>query len=153
MPASTKVVTSAGSSLAISAAVPATNTSTAYAALTWTPIAQITDLGSTGREYNLVSHQPLAERGVVQLKGSYTDGQKTVQAAYVPGDPGQVIVATALDDDAQYSFKETYQNGTVKYFQAQVTSAPVNVGGTDSITAVTVNLSIKSGSLITVQPA
>lgn len=153
MPGATEAFTSAGSELAISAALPATLTKTAYAALTYTDIVEITDLGSTGRTYNIVNHQPLSTRGVVKLKGSFNDGAKTVQAAYAPGDPGQALVATALDDDAFYSFKETLQDGTIKYFQAQVTSAPVNIGTVDSVTGTTFNLEIKSGSIVTALPA
>lgn len=153
MPANTKAMTSAGSTLAISAALPATVTPTAYAALTYTTIGEITDLGSTGRTYNEVTHSPLASRGVVKLKGSYNDGTKTVQAAYAPGDAGQTLVQTALNDDAFYSFKETLQNGAVIYYQAQVMSAPVNVGSVDTVTGTTFGISIKSGTIKVVQPA
>lgn len=153
MAGSTEAFTSAGSELAISAALPASPTAILYAALTWVDIAEITDQGSTGRTYAIVNHQPLSTRGVVKLKGSFNDGTKTVQAAYAPGDPGQALVATALDDDAFYAFKEVLQDGTIQYFQAQVTSAPVNVGTVDSVTGTTFNLEIKSGSLITVLPA
>lgn len=152
MPGATEAFSSAGSELAISAALPATPNAAGFAALTWVDIAEITDLGSTGRTYNIINHQPLATRGVVKLKGSFNDGAKTVQAAYAPGDPGQVLVATALDDDAFYAFRETLQDGTIKYFLAQVTSAPTNVGTVDSITGTTFNLEIKSGSLLTVLP-
>lgn len=153
MPGATEAFTSAGSELAISATLPASPTAILYAALTWVDIAEITDQGATGRTYNIVNHQPLSTRGVVKLKGSFNDGAKTVQAAYAPGDAGQALVATALDDDAFYAFKETLQDGTINYFQAQVTSAPVNIGTVDSVTGTTFNLEIKSGTLITVLPA
>ena len=153
MPGATEAFTSAGTEYAISAARPTSLTKTAYAALSWTDIAEVTDGGSTGRTYNTVTHQPLATRGVVKLKGSYNDGDKVLQAAYAPGDPGQALVATALDDDDFYSFRETLQDGTIKYFQAQVSSAPVNIGGVDSVTGTTFNLSIKSGTIVTALPA
>jgi hypothetical protein len=88
----------------------------------------------------------------VKLKGSYNDGTKTVQAAYAPGNAGQALVATALDDDSFYSFKETLQDGTIKYFQAMVASAPVNVGTVDQVTGTTFNVEIKSGSIVTDLP-
>lgn len=153
MPGATEAFTSAGTAYAISAALPASLTKTAYAALSWTVIAEITDGGSTGRTYNSVTHQPLSTRGVVKLKGSYNDGDKVLQAAYAPGDVGQALIATALDDDDFYSFRETLQDGTIKYFQAQVMSAPVNVGGVDSVTGTTFNLGIKSGTIVTALPA
>jgi hypothetical protein len=153
MAGATSAFTSAGTSIAISAALPATVTPTAYAALTYTEIGEITDGGAIGRTYNMVNHSPLATRGVVKLKGSYDDGTMTVQAAYAPGGAGQALVETALDDDDFYSFKVTLQDGTIKFFQAQVTSAPVNIGGVDTVTGTTFNLSIKSGSIKTVLPA
>lgn len=153
MSGATEAFTSAGTTIAISAALPASITQTAYAALTYTPIGEVTDGGSSGRTYNVVNHNPLGSRGTVKLKGSYDDGTKTIQAAYAPGDAGQALVATALDDDAFYSFKETLQDGTVRYFQAQVTSAPVNIGTVDTVTGTTINLSIKSGTIIDVLPS
>lgn len=153
MAASTEPVTSAGSTIAISATLPASLTSTAYAALTFTDIGEVTDGGSIGRTYNTVNHSPLASRGVVKLKGSFDDGTMTLQLAYAPGDAGQVLLETALDDDDFYAFELTLQNGTIVYFQAQVTSAPINVGTVDTITGMTVNLAIKSGSIIKKHPA
>lgn len=153
MAGATQAMTSAGTQIAISAALPATITPTAYAALTYLPIGEVTDGGAIGRTYNMVNHNPLATRGVVKLKGSYDDGTMTLQMAYAPGNTGQALVETALDDDDFYSFKVTLQDGTIKYFQAQVTSAPINIGGVDTVTGSTVNLSIKSGTIKTVLPA
>lgn len=153
MAANTEAMTSAGSTLAISAALPATVTPTAYAALTFTTIGEITDLGAIGRTYNEVTHSPIGTRGLVKLKGSFNDGTKTVQAAYAPGNAGQALVQTALDDDAFYSFKETLQNGAVIYYQAQVLSAPINIGSVDTVTGTTFQISLKSGTIKIVQPA
>lgn len=152
MAGATEAFTSAGSTLAISASLPTTVTQTDYAALTYTTIGEITDLGATGRVYQIVRHNPLATRGTVKLKGSYDDGTKTVQAAYAPGDAGQALLATALDDDDFYSFKETLQDGTIKYFQAMVASAPVNIGTVDQVTGTTFSVEIKSGSIVTDLP-
>ena len=144
--------TAAGTTIAISAGLPASVTATAYAALSFTTIGEVTDPGALGRTYNTVTHSPLAERGVVKLKGSYNDGTMTLQAAYAPGDSGQALVETAVDDDAYYSFKITFQDGMVKYFQAMVMSAPVTVGSVDAIVSVAIGLEVKSGSIKTVAP-
>jgi len=149
MPGSTEAMTSAGTTLAISAALPASITKTAYAALTYTPIGEVTDGGTIGRTYNIVNHNPLATRGTVKLKGSYDDGTMAIKMAYAPGNAGQALVETALDDDAFYAFELTLQDGTIKYFEAQVSSAPVAVGTVDTITGSTVNLNIKSGTIVT----
>lgn len=153
MAASTEAHTAAGTTIAISAGLPAAVTATGYAALTYTLIGEITDPGSLGRTYAVVTHSPLAERGVVKLKGSYNDGTMTLQAAYAPGDAGQILVNTAVDDDEYYSFKITFQDGEIKYCQAIVMSAPVTIGSVDSIVTVSMGLEVKSGSIKTVAPA
>lgn len=153
MAGATEAFTSAGTTIAISAARPASVTPTAYAALTYTTVGEITDAGSIGRTYNEVTHSPLGTRGTQKLKGSYNDGTQTLQLAYAPGNAGQALIQTALDDDDYYSFKATLQDGTIAYYQALVMSAPLNIGGVDTVTNSTVGLSIKSGSIKIVLPA
>jgi hypothetical protein len=59
-----KVRTSAGTQLFISATQPATYDKTGFAAVAqFTAVAEITDLGSFGKKYNLVSFNPLGSRG------------------------------------------------------------------------------------------
>jgi hypothetical protein len=150
MTAATQAFTTAGSVLAISAVAPTTNTKTAYAALTWATIGEIEDLGNVGRVYNTVTFSPISSRAVRKIKGSYNDGQQALKMAYVAGDAGRIIVDAALLDDAFYSFKLTLQDGTIIYYRAQVSSAPIELGGVDSITMSTVNLELKSGTIIIV---
>lgn len=153
MPGATSAFTAAGTSLAISAALPASLTATAYDALTYTEIGEITGAGTVGRTYNIVNHQPLATRGVVKLKGSFDDGTVQAPAAYAPGDAGQVLVQTALDSDNFYAFKETLQDGTKIFYQAQVTSAPITADGVDSIVSTSISLAVKSGTIKIKLPA
>jgi hypothetical protein len=152
MPGATEAFTSAGTTLALSATLPASLSASAYGVPVYTLIGEVTDAGSLGRTYAVVNHQPLATRGTVKLKGSFDDGTMTVQMAYAPGNAGQVLLETALDDDDFYAFKMVLQDGTIKFFQAMVTSDPVNVGTVDTVTGATVNLAVKSGTIITVLP-
>lgn len=153
MPGATESSTHAGTKLSISAALPASLTKTAYAALSYTEIGEVTDAGEVGRTYNLVDHQPLSTRGVQQRKGSFRDGTPTVQIAYAPGDPGQIMLETALDDDDYYSFKEELQNGSIIYYQALVTAFPVSGGNVDTIVMSPLTLAIKAGSIVKSHPA
>lgn len=153
MPAATEAFTAAGAKVYLSAGIPASLTKSGYAALTYTEIGEVTDAGQIGRVYNMVSHQPLGKRGVVKLKGSYNDGDPSIQAAYAPGDAGQVLVQTALNSDAFYSVKHLLQDGTIIYSQAQVTSAPVAIGTVDTVVGTTINLATKSGSIVFAYPA
>lgn len=154
MPGSTEAFTAAGATLHISAALPATLTKTAYAALSFTEIGEVTDGGGgIGRTYNLVTHNPLKTRAQRNLKGSFNDGTQTPQMAYAPGDAGQILLQTALDDDAFYSLKWTLQDGTIIYFQAQVTALPTTIGGVDTIVGSAPTLAVKSGTLVRSFPA
>jgi hypothetical protein len=148
MAITTAAFTSAGTVISVSAALPATLTKTAYAALTWAPIGEVVDGGAIGRTYNIVTHNPLASRATRNLKGSYNDGTVAVQAAYASGDAGQVLVQAALLLDVAYAFKFALQDGTIIYCKAQVASAPVNIGTVDSVTGVSFNLAVDSGSTI-----
>jgi hypothetical protein len=146
----TAAFTAAGAIIAISAALPTTLTKTAYAALTFTTVGEITEIGAIGRVYNMVTHNPLATRATIKLKGSYDDGSPAMKAAYASGDAGQVIMQAALLSDAQYAFKITLQSGDIIYAEGQVSSAPINVGSVDTIVGVDFNLALKSGTIIIV---
>jgi len=136
-------ITSAGTTLGISATLPATFDATGFNAVSHTLIGEITDIsGDIGRVYNLVTHNPLATRATVKKKGSYQSGSMTVQLAIDNDDAGQVIAQAALLSDANYSFKLTLQNGDIVYFEGIVMGFPLNVGGVDTITNGTLTLEI-----------
>lgn len=140
------VRTSAGTTIGISSSAPATFNATGYDALTFTSIGEVTDLGEFGREYNLVTHNPLASRGTVKKKGSFNEGTTTVAVGLDTDDAGQILVKTASTSDSDYYFKITTQNGDIYYFAAQVMSFKVSVAGVDSISSATINLEITTNS-------
>ena len=147
-----KAFTSAGTKLHISASTPATYNSTGFAALTWTEIGEVSEMGEFGRQYNLVTFNTLGDRRTVKRKGSYNDGTIACQMARVPDDAGQTILVTAVNSDASYSIKVTLQDGTVFYTTAQVMSYTTNIGNVDQITSATVNLEIDNDILEVAAP-
>lgn len=140
------VHTSAGSTFKISAGTPATFDSTGYAALTFTTVGEITDLGEFGREYALVTHQPVGSRGTQKKKGSYNEGSITLQLGLDTDDAGQVLCKQARDSDAAYSILVTTQNGDKYYGQALVMVFKVGAGGVDSITTATCTFELTTTS-------
>ncbi len=140
------VRTSAGTTIHVSAGTPATFDSTGYAALTYTSVGEVTNLGEFGREYNLVTHNPVATRATVKKKGSYNEGSISLEVGLDTDDAGQILLKTASASDANHSFKITTQNGDVYYFQAQVMSFRVSVGGVDDITSASIMLELTSNS-------
>lgn len=134
--------TSAGSTIGVSAALPATNDDTGFNALTFTLIGEVTDLGEFGKVYNRVDHLPLASRQIVKRKGSFDNGTIQMVAALDNDDAGQIILQAAADSDNAYAFEITTQSGDLYNFQALVMSESVSVGTTDQITSVTFQLEI-----------
>lgn len=134
------VMTSAGSVLAVAAGNPATYDVSGYEALFGgspggLTVGEITDFGEFGREFALVTHNPVATRGTQKFKGSFNEGTMQLQIGADTEDEGQELMRQAADDDAPYSFRLTAQNGDIYYFQAMVMSWRLSVGGVDSITS------------------
>ena len=137
-------MTSAGTTLAIVAGVPATFDETGFETLApYTTIGEITDIGGDiGRTYNLVTHNSLADRSTRKYKGSFNSGSMTLTLALDPDDAGQALMEAALASDSAYSFKLVRQDGTVRYFRGMVMSFPENYGGVDAITTRTATIEI-----------
>lgn len=140
------VRTSAGTTIAVSASTPATFDGTGYNELSWTAVGEVVNLGEFGREYNVITHNPVGTRGTVKKKGSFNEGQIALQVGLDTDDAGQILLKAAAASDNDYSFRITTQNGDKYYFQAQVSSFKVGVGGVDDITSATINLEITSNS-------
>ncbi len=140
--AASKAFTSAGTKLYMSASLPATYNQAGFAALSFTEVGEISDLGEFGRQYNLVTFNPLGDRRTVKRKGSYNDGTIAAQMARVPTDAGQIIVTAAVNSDLSRSIKIVLQDGTIFYTTVQVMSYTTNVGSVDQITSATVNMEI-----------
>jgi hypothetical protein len=140
------VRSSAGTTLKIGASQPATFDATGYNALTLTTVGEVTDLGEFGREFNLITHNPLGNRGTVKLKGSFNEGSITCQLGLDTDDAGQILCKAASLADADYSCLITTQNGDKYYFQAKVMSFKVGVGSVDGVTTASVTLELTTNS-------
>lgn len=127
-------ITAAGSTLAISAAAPATQDAAGYAALTYTVIGGVEKIGTIGATFAKVEFQPL-NGPKEKLKGSADYGSLQPSMAHNETDAGQVLLRTAADDTANalYSVKVTYQDGSKRYFQGRVFGYPENTDGADTV--------------------
>ena len=136
------VRTAAGATIGISATAPTTFNKTGWEAATFTPIGEVTDLGEFGREYNLVTHNPLATRATQKKKGSYNEGAISLGLGLDNKDAGQILLKTASQSDNDYYFCITLQSGDKYFFPAQVMSFKTNVGSVDNIVNASVTLEI-----------
>lgn len=136
------VRTSAGSKLLVNPSRPVTYNAAGFQALAWVEVAEITDLGEFGREYNQVTHSPVGTRRTIKRKGSFNDGSITLPMARDSSDAGQALMNAALDSDDSYSYCIELQDGSRFYFTAQCMSFKTNVGGVDSITGKSAQLEV-----------
>lgn len=140
------VRTTAGSTFKVSATAPATYDVSGYAALTWTAVGEITDLGEFGREYALVTHNPINTRITQKFKGSYNEGKMSLKLGLDTDDAGQVIMKAGSTSDAARFFEVTDQKGDKYYFPAMVMTWKVGLASVDSITAASCDLELTSSS-------
>jgi len=130
--------TSAGSKLAISAALPATEDAAGYTALTFTQINGVEKIGAIGASTNKVEFQPL-NGPKEKHKGSTDYGSLQPSMAYDDADAGQTLVRTAADptNNSLYSFKVTFPDGAIRYSQGRVFGFPESIEGADNVLMAT----------------
>lgn len=139
--------TSAGTTIAISASAPANYNKAGYEALVFTPIGEVTDLGDIpDRIYDLVTHQPLATRGVQKGKGGYNLGSQTIVYAIDPADQGQIAVDAAVNSDSAYSVKIAHPSLGTIYARALIMGGPKNYGTVSSVASKSVTLEYSAPS-------
>lgn len=140
------VRTSATTTLAISAGVPATFDNAGYVALSYTAVGEITNFGEFGREFTLVTHNPVASRGTQKLKGAFNEGAIALQLGLDTDDAGQVLMKAASASDSLYAFRITTANGDIYYFQGLTMGFKVGLNDVNSVTSATANIEITTSS-------
>lgn len=145
------VNTTAGSTLRITATAPATFNEAGYEAVfdaSPAPalVGEITDFGEFGREFALVTHNPVASRGTVKLKGSFNEGTMSLSLGLDNSDAGQILMKTASNSDDDYYFAVELQNGDRYFFAAKVMSFKTVLGSVDSVTNATTTLELTTSS-------
>lgn len=116
-------------------------------------IGEVTNFSEFGRVYQEIRHDAIGTRGTRKFKGTYDDGNITLQLGRDPSDVGQAAAILARDDDEDYNFKITLNdegvlgNPTTFTFKAKVMSYTTNIGGPNQVVGATMMLGIKSGSI------
>lgn len=143
--ANSQVRTSAGTTFWVSSQAVASSfagDATAYGALTFTQVGELSDLGSFGKKYNLVTFSPLGDRKVVKRKGSYNNGTLALKFGSSVTNPGQVRMQAASNEDASSAFKVITQSGSIYYFTGQVMGWMLEVGSVDQIMGASCDVEI-----------
>lgn len=145
-----KARSSAGTRIYTSATLPATYDNTGFSALTFTEIGEVSDLGSFGTVYALVTFMPLGNRDVYKVKGSRNHGTVSLKLASAPTDAGQVALEVGLQSDAAYSFKVVTQSGSTFFFTAKIMKFPLEIGSVDQIMGAMCDLEIDNDIIASV---
>ncbi|ABF64347.1 hypothetical protein TM1040_1662 [Ruegeria sp. TM1040] len=140
--------TASGVTLGISAAAPATHDITGFDALTFTSVGEITNVGEFGKEWQLVTHNPLATRGTKKGKGSFNNGTLSPSLALDPDDAGQAAMETALESDDPVYIAVTLQDGTIYYLVGLVMSFKPSIGGVDDVVTATTSIEIMPDEIL-----
>lgn len=143
------VQTSAGATLAVVAAQPATEDQTGYEALTYTSVGEISDMGAFGATYELVTFNDIGTRKTRKFKGTVNYGSMQLTLGRDPSDAGQTVLIDGADGaeiDTVHSFKVTLQDGSVQYFQGKIMSYETQVGAANNI--VSANTAVELDSTI-----
>lgn len=146
---STLAFSSAGSQVLISAGVPATFDAAGFAALTFTPIGEVTDIGVVGPESSVILHNPVASNTTYKFKSTRNNGVIALKGGRAVADPGQVILLAAEASNSPYSMKIVLQDLSVLYFQTLVMSYKTSIGSVSQITSFESNCEV-SGDIVTV---
>lgn len=116
-----------GSTLYISATLPATYNEAGYEALTWTEVGGIITIPPLGGTYSEVSI-PLVKTGTCKKKGTKEYGTGTIKYAAARDDTGQIAMTTAYGSTAAVAFKVLYPDGDADYVTGIVLSNPSDNG-------------------------
>jgi hypothetical protein len=142
-----------GTTLAISASLPATYDAAGYGAtsITYTAIKEIETIGPHGITASVTEFTPIDTAVVTKVKGSKNYGNLSVTCGYLPSDAGQDIIEAAAESNAHYSIKVTYQDTSVHYLDVIVTKDEIQDGAVNDVQKRTFDLAICRKPVIVAQ--
>lgn len=144
MVARTVVATSSGTTLAISASLPATYDAGGYAAttITYTLVGEIENFGNHGVNAAVTEFTPVASAVVAKMKGSKNYGTLALSVGSIPSNAGQVIVKAASESNNHYSVKMTYPDNEIHYLDVIVSKFEYQDGSVDDPMKLSVDLAV-----------
>lgn len=153
----TQAQTVAGTKLYISSVLPTTydsNVTTGFPAVTgFNLVAEITDMGENGAVFDLVTHQPVADRKKYKFKGGYDNGQQSLKFAKITlagSDAGQAMLKAAAASDADYTFHIVFQDNTDQYYTGKCMGIKTTIGSLNNILAGSADIQITSDIVETI---
>ena len=148
---SARIIVTAGTKVHVGPQTTATPAdASAWAALTpWTEIVNLEDIGELAINRQQINVSVIGDMFVRTFGGAQEPGAWALSGTWSPGDDGQAIIATAVNQNLLYPFRITFADrlnaqGTdsVIYIHGQVLSYPVRPGGNQDVVRTTINVGI-----------
>ncbi|MBK5004147.1 phage tail tube protein [Pseudomonas sp. S32] len=127
---------------------------TLLAAITYTEIGEVENIGDYGDEVGDVTFASLAASRTRHLKGLADAGSVDLSIGLLDDDAGQLALQAAQKDRSRFDYpvKVLYESGVADYFAAKVMSSRKQVGGAEDVLKRTVTVGINS-EIYEAQPA
>lgn len=131
-----------GTTLHLSASLPATYDVTAFDGITFTQIGGVLSVSEFGDTYSEAAYTLLETGRNIGTKGEVTGG--TASTTYIPiaGDAGQDLLATAMGEDVDYSIKCVRSDGVIEYTIGRIFSNSPNAAEPTSVRQKTASIRI-----------
>ncbi len=145
----------AGTNVYVSGTAPATYNEAGFEGINdWADIAELTEVGGFGATSNGITHIGLKDSRIRKLKGSYDNGQLTLNMALDEADQGQNRLQVASRLKKLYSFKIVMNEGddgeVTFYTTGNVMSFVRNIGTVDTVITATCNVDL-DGDIVKVE--
>ena len=147
----TDITISVGTTLSISAALPATYDDAGYSALTYTDVGQIGSIPSFGGTAQVTEWIPIDTGVVNKKKGSFNYGDMTLPLAQVLSDAGQIMLKSGFDGantSQPHSVKLTNATIGTIYFTAEISGYTYNFGDANAITQNECTFAVKTKPVV-----
>ncbi|WP_075214455.1 phage tail tube protein [Mongoliimonas terrestris] len=125
---------------------------TTYAALTYTEVGEIMDLGELGDEVEIVEYETIGDARKKKLSGTFDGGTHEITVAKTADDEGQLAVTQAQTTRGNYAFKLTEPSGETTYFRGIVATVKNVYGEANSVVQRKITIAVNS-RLVVVEPA
>ncbi|MNU87321.1 hypothetical protein D3C71_771020 [compost metagenome] len=134
---------STGSTVGVSAVLPAALTRGAFDALAYTSVRGVRVMSSLGKSYQTAPFHPIGAAVPFQRRVAQAAASLPLEL-YRLADPGQDLLRAALDSETSFSFRVTVPGIGHHYFTARASSRMLGIGGGTDIAVMSVALEIDS---------
>tara|TARA_R110000803_G_scaffold198262_1_gene261957 strand:+ start:1019 stop:1462 length:444 start_codon:yes stop_codon:yes gene_type:complete len=143
----TDVTINTGTTVGISATLPATFDDAGYGVPVMTLVGEIIDVGELSKVWAMIAHQTVTRAFPQKLKDTYDVPDVSITIGKVTANGGQVLLQTALADSASYTFAVTLPSADIGYFTGKVTKAGIGSVASGAVSTTVVSIAIDPESL------